>query len=74
MLLKSLGMYIFYTSQGIAMIDVLSSQLFDLLKDGTKNTAEGGKSGKSCQASKLVYLKKKKVSKCGMLLDLNGFQ
>lgn len=48
-------MYVFYTSQGIAMIDVLSCQLFDLLKDRTKNTAEGGKSGKSCQASKFIY-------------------
>lgn len=37
------------------MIDVLSCQLFGLLKDRTKNTVEGGKTGKSCQASKLVY-------------------
>lgn len=34
-------MYIFYTSQGIAVIDGLSCQLFDLLKDRTKNSGRG---------------------------------
>jgi len=41
MLFKRLGMYIFYTCQGIAMIDVFSCQLLDLLKDGTKSRTEG---------------------------------
>lgn len=41
MLFKRLGMYIFYTSQGIAVIDGLSCQLFDLLKDRTKNSGRG---------------------------------
>lgn len=47
-------MYIFYTSQGIAVIDGLSRQMFDLLKTEPK-TVEGGKSGKSCQTSKIVF-------------------
>lgn len=75
MLFKRLGMYLFYTSQETSVIDVFSCQPFDSLKDGTKSIAEGDKLRKSCQAIKLLCLKKRNYQSLAcfwILIEFNG--
>lgn len=68
-------MYLFYTSQETSVIDVFSCQPFDSLKDGTKSIAEGDKLRKSCQAIKLLCLKKRNYQSLAcfwILIEFNG--